>query len=255
MHVQIPIKKMLIVNADDLGRSRDETDAVLTCHAQRRVTSTSAMVFMADSERAAQLARARGIPVGLHLNLSERFSADNVEAGLRHKHERLCRFLKSSKYSVVLYHPLLAREFADVVQAQLTEFGRLFGCTPAHVDGHQHMHLATNVLVQRLLPAGTRVRRSFSFAAGQKSLLNRCYRERVDSALARRHPLTDYFFSLGHHLNAQGIARLASLATRDVVELMVHPAWDREFDFMMGEHFTELPIPAPGQDAAASTTR
>ena len=42
------------------------------------------------------------------------------------------------------------------------------------------MHLATNVLAQRILPAGFKVRRSFSFQAGEKSSVNRWYRAAVD---------------------------------------------------------------------------
>ena len=45
---------MLIVNADDLGRNITATDNILCCHARRRVSSASAMMFMADSERAAR---------------------------------------------------------------------------------------------------------------------------------------------------------------------------------------------------------
>jgi chitin disaccharide deacetylase len=69
---------MLIVNADDLGRHRGATDSALLCCAKKCVSSVSAMVFMEDSERAAELALDSGIGVGLHLNLSERFSADRV---------------------------------------------------------------------------------------------------------------------------------------------------------------------------------
>ena len=45
---------MLIINADDWGRSVAETNAALRCYEEARITSASAMVFMADSERAAE---------------------------------------------------------------------------------------------------------------------------------------------------------------------------------------------------------
>jgi len=61
---------MLIINADDLGRSVVETDAALRCYSAGRITSVSAMVFMSDSERAAELANGNGLDVGLHLNFS-----------------------------------------------------------------------------------------------------------------------------------------------------------------------------------------
>jgi len=47
---------VLIVNADDWGRDVQTTDRMLECLLHRSVSSVSAMVFMADSERAANLA-------------------------------------------------------------------------------------------------------------------------------------------------------------------------------------------------------
>ena len=230
---------MLIVNADDLGRRRDDTDSALACHARGRIDSASAMVHMADSERAAGLARAARLPVGLHLNLSEPFTAD-VDPALRASHARVCRFLRSSKYALLLYQPFLAADFARVVEAQFAEFRRLYGREPAHVDGHQHMHLCTNVLLQRLLPAGARVRRSFSFARGQKSALNRWYRARVDRTLSRRHRLVDEFFSLTQQLKAGRLDAVAARACEGDVELMTHPAWPHEYDYLMGDAFATL---------------
>jgi chitin disaccharide deacetylase len=69
---------MLIVNADDLGRSKAETDAAIVCYSKGRITSTSAMVFMTDSERASEASSGAGLDVGLHVNFSEEFSAGSV---------------------------------------------------------------------------------------------------------------------------------------------------------------------------------
>ncbi|CAM5798273.1 ChbG/HpnK family deacetylase [Rhizobacter fulvus] len=230
---------MLIVNADDLGRRPQDTDSALACHARGRIDSASAMVHMADSERAAGLARAADLRVGLHLNLSEPFTAD-VHPQLRASHARVCRFLRSSKYALLLYRPFLADDFARVVDAQFAEFQRLYGREPAHVDGHQHMHLCTNVLWQRLLPEGVRVRRSFSFAPGQKSALNRLYRALIDQTLARRHLLVDQFFSLSQQLSAARLDAVAALARDRDVELMAHPAWRLEYDYLMSDAFAAL---------------
>src|SRR5262245_48643633 len=121
---------MLIINADDLGRRKTTTDAALSCYAQRRITSTSAMVFMEDSERAAELALGSGIDVGLHVNLSERFSAGSVSVRLREYHAQICRFLTANKYTLLLYHPGLAGQFRYVFEAQYAEFLRLYGRAP-----------------------------------------------------------------------------------------------------------------------------
>jgi predicted glycoside hydrolase/deacetylase ChbG (UPF0249 family) len=230
---------MLIVNADDLGRSAPETDSILACHARGRVTRTSAMVYMADSARAAALAQLAGLPTGLHLNLSEAFSAPDVPADLQRCHERVRSFLKASRFAPAVFNPMRAADFRHVVEAQFTEFRRLFGAEPAHVDGHQHMHLASNVLRQRLLPEGARVRRNFTFRLGEKSALNRWYRARIDRSLQRRHRLTDHFFSLSQQMPQGRFDAVLALARRAEVELMVHPAWRHEFDFLMSNAFAE----------------
>ena len=65
---------MLIINADDWGRSRAETNAALECYQHGRITSVSAMVFMNDSERAAEIAREHNLDAGLHLNFTDPFT-------------------------------------------------------------------------------------------------------------------------------------------------------------------------------------
>lgn len=228
---------MLIVNADDLGRNRSATDRTLECHAAGRITSTSAMVFMADSHRAAALASDSGIEIGLHLNLSEPFSDPAVPESLRRQQARLCAFLRAGKFALIAYHPFLRSAFHSVVHAQLAEFSRLFGRQPSHLDGHQHMHLATNVLVDRLLPAGSTVRRSFSFLPGERPLLNRWYRKIVDRHLASRFRVVDQFHSLSSCMSTERLRRIVVLANTQLVELMVHPERLHETEFLLGDEY------------------
>jgi len=82
---------MLIVNADDFGRSTAETDAALRCYQEGRITSVSAMVFMEDSERAAELAKETQLDVGLHLNFAEALTGKNYPAELGEYHGRIIR--------------------------------------------------------------------------------------------------------------------------------------------------------------------
>ena len=153
---------------------------------------------------------------------------------------RVRRFLIVSKYSAVLYHPLLRREFRHLVQAQVEEFQRLYGKPPSHVDGHQHKHLCTNVLLDNLIPQGQKVRRSFTFYPGEKSLANRSYRYLVDKWIARRYCLTDFFFSLRETLRANSVASVVELAKRASVELMTHPRVFIERDFLMSDAFLQM---------------
>jgi chitin disaccharide deacetylase len=231
---------MLIVNADDWGRSQGETEAALTCYRKERITSVSAMVFMGDSRRAARLAKDSGIEVGLHLNLSQVFTGECPVGLLRVYQDRIVRFLTLSKYSLLLYNPLLRREFRYLFEAQIEEFARLYGKQPSHIDGHQHMHLCSNMLLDRVIPEGVRVRRSFSFGPGEKNAVNRAYRHLVDLWLARRHRITDYFFSLSQCLQNNRLTYAVEAAESATVELMTHPTNQKEYSHLMSEDHVEM---------------
>lgn len=214
---------MLIVNADDFGRNQLATDRILYTFAKSRITSSSAMMFMVDSERAAKIAIADDLPVGLHINLTETFSSPSAPPKLIQAQNRVSSFLKRSKYALLIYQPFLRRCFETLIAGQIAEFLRLYDRQPSHFDGHQHMHLASNVLLARLLPQGTNVRRSFSFRSGEKGAFNRLYRKIVDGALVKRHRTTDSFFSLSHYMDTSRLATIVALAYRENVELMTHP--------------------------------
>src|SRR5262245_13967506 len=186
---------LLIVNADDWGRTPETTDRILECVEHGAVSAVSAMVFMEDSARAAALAADRGVDAGLHVNFTTPFSGAGCPARLADHQRMLGRCLRRAPFAQVLYHPRLAPAFEHVLASQVDEFRRLYGRAPDRFDGHHHMHLCTNVLVQRLFPRGAVVRRSFSFRAGEKGWLNRGYRRLVDGTLRRRHRTVDFFFS------------------------------------------------------------
>jgi chitin disaccharide deacetylase len=231
---------MLIINADDWGRSAVETDAAFRCYKANRITSVSAMVFMEDSERAAEFAKGDGLDVGLHLNFTERFVTNECCAALDEHQNELVRFLRRNKYSQLLYNPFLRNAFSYSYEAQTEEFVRLFGKQPSHIDGHHHMHLCANLFFTDMIPVGTKVRRNFSFWQGEKSLLNRTYRALVDRWLAGRYCLTDYFFDLTQCIEANKLDRVAALAMSSNVELMTHPIVRAEEKYLMSAEFHAL---------------
>lgn len=228
---------MLIVNADDWGRSTEETDAAFRCFKAGRVTSASAMVFMPDSERAALLAKENGLDIGLHLNFAERFQLSGVPERLSVCQERLVKFLMRRRYSQLVFNPFLRREFSYSYEAQLNEFTRLYGRSPSHIDGHHHMHLCSNVVLSRMIPVGMKMRRNFSFLPGEKSWLNRAYRSLVDRWLNRRYRLTDFFFDLTQSIRESKLGRVTALARSANVELMTHPIAPLEFNYLMSGDF------------------
>jgi hypothetical protein len=223
----------ILVNADDWGRDTVTTDRSLECHRQGAISSVSAMVFMEDSERAAGIARLHRVDAGLHLNFTLAFSAQPCSSRLTGHQERLSRFLRMHGFAQVAYHPGLAGSFEYVVKAQLEEFERLYGAPPNRVDGHDHMHLCTNVIRQELLPAGVIVRRNLSFGRSEKSYLNRAFRRWRDRRLARRHWMTDFFFDLHPLEPRQRLAGILELAARFDVEMEAHPIRDDEYRFLI----------------------
>jgi predicted glycoside hydrolase/deacetylase ChbG (UPF0249 family) len=222
----------LIVNADDWGQDRDTTDRTLDCVRCGSVSSVSAMMFMKDSERAAAIAREQRIDAGLHLNFTTPFSAPGIPGKLAGHQQRVSKYLLRYRLSQVLFHPGLIRSFEYVVSAQRNEFTRLYGREPDRLDGHHHMHLCANVLLGGLMPPGTVVRRNFSFQPGEKSIGNRFYRHVVDRALARRHRLTDLFFSLQPLAPSGRLERIFARARRFVVEVETHPLNPAEYCFL-----------------------
>lgn len=229
---QTPSTGLLIINADDWGRDQETSDKIFECVAHRTVSSVSAMVFMADSERAAVVARERSVDAGLHLNLSLAFSTPECPSTLLEHQRRLAVYLLKHPLARVIYHPGLQGSFEYVVKGQLDEFERLYGSAPERIDGHHHLHLCANVLLARLLPPGTIVRRNFHFEPGEKSLVNRFYRKAVDARLARRHRLVDFLFPLAPLEPRGRLERLCTLARKSVVEVETHPVNADERSFL-----------------------
>ncbi len=231
---------MLIINADDWGKNVVTTDNSLTCFKNGRITSVSAMMFMEDSERSAGLASENNIDAGLHLNFTEPFSRNVKLNRLNERQQRIASFLTRNKYCLLLYNPLLARDFQYVYSAQYEEYVRLYSTEPTHIDGHHHMHLSTNVLLQRMISKNTKVRRNFSFAPEEKNFLNRLYRSLVDIWLQRRYVCTDFFFSISPINRADRIRRIVKLSQSHNVEVMVHPQKQDEYEYLMSDEYWEV---------------
>jgi predicted glycoside hydrolase/deacetylase ChbG (UPF0249 family) len=231
---------MLIINADDFGRTRLATDRILASYRHGSVTSASAMVFMEDSERAAELAGENGLDTGLHLNFTERFTGQVRIPRVVEQQEQIARFLGKNSYAQLIYHPGLRKQFRNVFQAQLEEYQRIFGKAPSHYDGHHHMHLCANMLLDRIIPPGAKVRRSFTFFPGQKSSVNCAYRWLVDKWIRRKHRTTDFLFNLPDCIRFEGFVRVVDFANNANVELETHPEKDAELDWLLGDVFAKI---------------
>lgn len=227
----------IIVNADDWGAHVVTTDRIHDCVLAGVVSSASAMVFMQDSERAAEIACRDSVDTGLHLNLTMEFSAPGCSPRLMEHQRRIRRFLQIHHYAAIVYNPFLAGSFEYVVKAQLEEYERLYGDAPRRVDGHHHMHQCANVVFGKLLPAGAIVRRNFTFWPGEKGSINRAYRKWCDWQLAKRYRLGDYFFDLAPMRPLERLEKIFALGASFNVEVESHPVNDDEYRFLMGPEF------------------
>lgn len=228
---------LLVVNADDYGAASATTDAVLDCFAARAISSTTAMVWMQDSERAAELARERGLAVGLHLNLTMEFDGPAVPAEVAERQARLVRtFGRSLPLTRWVFRPLLHGRVRVAVADQLRRFEELYRRAPTHVDGHNHVHLNPNVL--RALPAGIKLRTSHDFEGrlgDSPKVLRR-------ALLRRRFVTTDSFFSirsLHPRLGGEGLVSALERSRERSVEVMVHPHWQDEYELLTAPDWRE----------------
>jgi len=236
---------MLIVNADDFGLEKHATDNILSCYHNGRITSTSAMVFMEDSERAASLALDASIRVGLHLNFTQPFNGIVKMEKLQVYHNQVMTFLKRGKYDFLLYNPLLKKQFDFIYKAQYEEFIRLYKKQPPHIDGHHHMHLCTNMLLQNIIPRGVRVRTAFTFTKKGNILLKRLYRRMISYWLSKRYICTDFLYSIEPFIQLQNqrvkrLKEIVGVSEVSSIEILVHLQRQNEYDYLMSEEFAKI---------------
>jgi predicted glycoside hydrolase/deacetylase ChbG (UPF0249 family) len=226
---------MLIINADDFGRTALATDRILEGWRRGSLTSVSAMVFMEDSERAAALAKEAGIDAGLHLNFTTLYTSHAANPCVREEQQQVARYLVKNKFAQLFYHPRLRRQFHDIFRAQLDEFLRCYGRAPSHFDGHHHMHLCANMLFECVIPVGAKVRRSFSFFPRQKGRVSCAYRWLIHRWIRRRYRTTDFLFALPDCIRFDGFGRVVALADRANVELETHPEERADLEWLLSD--------------------
>jgi predicted glycoside hydrolase/deacetylase ChbG (UPF0249 family) len=222
---------MLIVNADDYGARTSATNAICEAFDAGAITSTSGMVWMDDSIRAASFAAERGLPVGLHLNLTLPFAARDAPLDVRQRQQRLTEvFTKDGWWEDSVRRP--DRELLrDAISDQLDRFSEQFG-RPTHIDGHHHVHL--HEAVMELLPQAFPVRtvpRAPEWANARLSQRERRLRRRF-----RTPDLALPFEKLHPACGGMGLDVLDY--ARDVcVEVMTHPQQRVELDALMGSEW------------------
>ena len=96
------------------------------------------MVFMADSERSADLAIENNLDAGLHLNFTQSFSGHIKSATLIEYQEKIAKFLLSNRYSLLIYNPILKNHFDYIYKSQVRS-------TYAYITETRHISTATTI--------------------------------------------------------------------------------------------------------------
>jgi predicted glycoside hydrolase/deacetylase ChbG (UPF0249 family) len=231
---------MLIITADDYGKTTRATDSILEAFTRKRITSAAAMVFMEDSERSAPLALKAGLEVGLHLNFTLPFTGSNVSAELRRHHDRVVTYLGKHKFRQLIYNPMLNRSFDVLFRAQEAEFVRLYGRSPDYYNGHHHMHLCANMLASQMIHRGARVRQTFTVSAGERNPINVIYRQALGAWLSKRYLTTQGFFSIEPVGDCDRLRQIVNRAHNQTIEIEVHPENANEIDFLRSDEYQSL---------------
>ncbi len=230
---------MLIINADDLGSDRTCTNRILDCYRNHRITSTTAMVFMKDTVRAAEIATAHGVHVGLHLNFTQKFDDAAGGARLKYHQDKLMQFFKKSKYARIIYNPVIKDSVAYSTISQYDEFMRVFKRKPTHIDGHHHMHLCTNIIIGKIFPKNTKIRPTF---AGRKEepIIGKVYRVIVNYLIRRRYATVESSYKLMPTRGDYYFVEIVKKSLVNNVEVMTHPALSEEYEYLKSDRYARL---------------
>jgi predicted glycoside hydrolase/deacetylase ChbG (UPF0249 family) len=202
--------RALIINADDLGYDPAVTRGILRAMQEGIVSSATFMVNTPYAEAAAR--EARGLSIGLHLNLARglpvwgAFPAEHLEGGA---------FSEA-------HAPRLPPEVVEAeALAQLERLEALLGKPATHVDVHKHLHHHPGIL------------EGLARAARTARLPVRSIDEDMRRALRARGVATN-----DHFLGDAGQeawwtlerleAQLAALPEEGITELMCHPGYRPE---------------------------
>jgi predicted glycoside hydrolase/deacetylase ChbG (UPF0249 family) len=126
--------RSLIVNADDFGLTRGVSAGILAAHRHGIVTSTTVLVTASpDGEQLAE-ARAVGLGLGLHVNLTLGKPLTRAPSLVDPKGS----FVRDPRRVAAGAD---ARQVRAEVEAQIARFEKLVGRPPTHLDTHHHVGL------------------------------------------------------------------------------------------------------------------
>jgi predicted glycoside hydrolase/deacetylase ChbG (UPF0249 family) len=228
----------LIINADDLGINPDRDRGIIEAFEHGVVTSSTMLANGSSFATASVQARAIGIAVGIHLNLSDGVTLSGPIEGLTDQDNRLPGKQRLRDYLLGNNHDLagIRREFSAQIEKIMDA-----GLNPRHIDGHQHCHsypALVETVIGLALEYGLDAMRSLSPADPAESevpeelaedlslfhSLGENAREMMRSA-AIRTPGGLWGLSQLHSLDTASLCLLLEKLPEGYWELMTHPGY------------------------------
>lgn len=209
--MKVSARRLLIVNADDLGRTSGINTGIFEAHRNGLVTSATLMVaYSSAEEAAAQLGDYPELGIGLHVALTG-------QAPLLHP-EQVPSLVDSSGSFPAKPDGLVDIRQEEVMaetRAQFNRFWELTGHLPTHLDSHHHSHrhpIVCEALITLAREHNLPVRLS-SAAVGE-----RLHQKGVAT--------TDYFIErfFGEEARLRVLLEILDGLREGVTELMCHPA-------------------------------
>lgn len=125
----------LIINADDFGYTRGNTEGILEGYRKGIVRSTTALCNMPWLEYGRDLAKdCPGLGIGVHLTLTLGRSLTGVKSFT----DAQGNFLSKKDIGSAV---LDMEEVYDEWKAQIERYIQVFGHRPTHLDSHHHVHI------------------------------------------------------------------------------------------------------------------
>lgn len=239
----------VIINADDFGSTERHTERILELLVKGKITSTTFLVNLDYSEKAAADLRAHHPElierVGLHLNLTQGFPLHEPlrHTPFVHPNQEFFDFRRRVPFWKQLPHFSKLRKELDL---QIERFHTLMGRYPSHLDSHGHTHCTIALLYafytsKKVRHIKTiRLTRQYDHEikprTGFRELLHRIARKVLNAAFRLRFQTVGYFADIHNlddsWLNAQQLDYLAR--NHETVEVMCHPYYfdDSDYEFL-----------------------
>jgi len=214
----------IIINADDFGKSKEITFAILSAMDLNLCLDTTLLVNFEDSYHAASLAidTNKKDNIGIHLNLTEGNPlTDNIK-----KERRFCNeeglFHYSKNERIICLSTSEKRAVYEELTSQI-HLCRSFGIPISHADSHNHIHEEPGLL---FIFIHTMKKEKIPFLRitkniGTTSFINKVYRESYNSILSLSHLAgSDHFGNTSDFVIFPPHPKKNS-----ITELMIHPGF------------------------------